>query len=116
MFNSIHPLTEDLDRIVRTTDSLWKTLQNQRIFITGGTGFFGCWLLESFVWAVKKFNLNTTATVLTRNISHFEKKSSYLFNQPSLKFYEGDVKNFKFFANQFDHVIHAATDIDDKTT
>lgn len=105
-----NPLSNDLDYILKHTVSLWEELRDQRIFITGGTGFFGCWLLESFVWANQKLNLNANAFVLTRNISAFAKNYLHLIEQPSLHFYEGDVRSFEFPQGEFSHIIHAATD------
>jgi len=103
-------LESDLTHIFNNTFSLWENLRNQRIFITGGTGFFGCWLLESFVWANTKLKLNATAVVLTRNVAQFEEKCPHLVGEPSLVFHEGDVRDFTFPSGLFSHVIHAATE------
>ncbi|WP_347252317.1 NAD-dependent epimerase/dehydratase family protein [Legionella sp.] len=109
-----NPLANDLDYILNQTAPLWEELRNQRIFITGGTGFFGCWLLESFLWINKKLDLNAEIFVLTRNIDNFANKYPYLYCQPSLNFCEGDVRNFTYPSGYFSHIIHAATDTNAK--
>ena len=70
-----NPLHEDLDHILVHTSDLWEELRNKKIFITGGTGFFGCWLLESLIWANDKLGINADAVVLTRDYNAFHKKS-----------------------------------------
>lgn len=54
-------LTNDLNHILAHTKTLWEELRGQRIFITGGTGVFGCWLLESFIWANDQLDLKASA-------------------------------------------------------
>ena len=63
----MNPLAQDLDHILAHTEGLWEELRDRRIFITGGTGFIGCWLLESFLWANRKLSLGAEAVVLTRD-------------------------------------------------
>lgn len=103
-------LAEDLDHILTHTKGLWEELRNQRIFITGGTGFFGSWLLESFAWANEKLHLNAEALVLTRDYDVFLKKAPHLATNPPIKFYVGDVRDFKFPDGAFSHIIHAAAE------
>ena len=49
------------------TDPLWERLSNCRIFITGGTGLFGHWLLDSLTDANFRLNLKIDVIVLSRN-------------------------------------------------
>jgi dTDP-glucose 4,6-dehydratase len=105
-----NPLKADLDHILTHTRDLWEELRGQRIFITGGTGFFGCWLLESFAWANDKLHLNAEALVLTRDYEAFLKKAPHLATNPAIKFHIGDVRDFEFPQGQFPFVIHSATE------
>ncbi|MFA5960804.1 MAG: NAD(P)-dependent oxidoreductase [Tatlockia sp.] len=106
----MNPLAQDLDYILNHTHALWEELRQERIFITGGTGFFGCWFLETFFWVNRKLGLNASITVLTRNREKFLAKYPHFAREPSLHCHEGDVRNFVFPKNQFAYVIHAATD------
>lgn len=106
-----NPLAEDLDFILNSTAALWEEMRGANLFITGGTGFFGCWILESFLWANEKLNLRASATILTRNPAAFEKKAAHLARNPAINFITGDIGSFEFPENNFDFIIHAATDV-----
>jgi len=98
----------DLDHILAHTDL--SSLRGQRIFITGGTGFFGCWLLESFLHANRALNLNAQATVLTRNPAAFAQKAPHLASDAAITLLAGDVKSYAFPTAHHEFIIHAATD------
>jgi nucleoside-diphosphate-sugar epimerase len=105
-----NPLSDDLDHILAHTQDLWNEFRNQRIFITGGTGFFGCWLLESLAWANDKLGLNSSALVLTRNPDRFRKKAPHLAAHPAINFHVGDVKDFDFPTGNFSYIVHASNE------
>ena len=105
-----NPLTTDLDHVLDHTRGLWEELRGEQIFITGGTGFFGCWLLESLLWANEKLNLNAHAAVLTRSPDSFKIKAPHLAGNEAVTLIKGDVRTFDFPTGTFHYVIHAATD------
>jgi nucleoside-diphosphate-sugar epimerase len=100
----------DLELMLNETRSLWEEMRDQRIFLTGGTGFFGCWLLESFAYINSELRLNAKATVLTRDPVAFAKKCPHLASNPSVSYIVGDVRSFVFPDGEFKYVIHAATE------
>jgi nucleoside-diphosphate-sugar epimerase len=115
-----NPLAADLDHILQHTEGLWEPLRGQDIFVTGGTGFFGRWLLESFAHVNDSLGLGARMFVLTRNPESFAARAPHLGKHPALVFVRGDVRTFTA-ANvrsrlgskgpaQFGFVIHAATE------
>jgi len=107
---NMNPLASDLDHVLEHTRDLWDEMRGERIFITGGTGFFGCWLLESFLWANERLALDSRAVVLTRKPDAFRQKAPHLAGNPALTLVTGDVRTFDYPAGHFSHVIHAATE------
>jgi nucleoside-diphosphate-sugar epimerase len=105
-----NPLADDLDHVLSHTVGLWEELRGGRLFITGGTGFFGCWLLESFAWANDRLGLGAEAVVLTRDPAAFARKAPRIASRPDVCLHAGDVRSFAFPEANFTHVIHAATE------
>ncbi len=105
-------IAADCDHVLDQTRDLWAEFNGKRLFLTGGTGFFGCWLLASLTRAIDVLGLDTKAVVLTRNPNGFKRKAPYLASHPSVALYAGDVRSFPFPTGKFSHVIHAATDAD----
>ena len=100
---------EDIQPILSQTAGLWDGLRGRCLFLTGATGFFGCWLLESFLAANEVFKLGCEATVLTRDPDRFAAKAPHLASHPAIKLLQGDVTDFEFPSGEFSHIIHAAT-------
>lgn len=100
----------DLDLVLAATEGLWDELRGQRLFITGGTGFFGCWLLESFAHINKVKSLGARATILSRDPHAFAAKCPHLAANPAIQLLAGDVRTFAFPSGGFRYIIHAATD------
>jgi len=107
---SLPPLPkEDLEHVLTHTRTLWEQLRGGRIFITGATGFFGTWLLESFAHVNEKLGLGAELVGLSRNPEAFYEKVPHLAEESSITLYRGDVRDFKFPEGAFTHVIHAGT-------
>lgn len=100
----------DLDHILAHTADLWSALDGKRLFITGGTGFFGIWLLESLRHARRTLGIDLQATVLSRSPESFLQRFPEFGAEPAIQWLSGDVRHFAFPAGHFDCVIHAATE------
>ena len=103
-------LRHDLEQVVDATADVWRRLDGARLFITGGTGFIGCWMLETLIHARQSLQVDVRATVLTRDAARFARKAPHLADAPGIELLEGDVLDFPSPPGRFTHVIHAATE------
>ncbi|QOF79245.1 NAD-dependent epimerase/dehydratase family protein [Variovorax sp. 38R] len=91
-----------------TSDKVWDGLRGQAVFMTGGTGFVGKWLLECLLHADRRMELGLALTVLTREPDRFARSSAHLANASAVRLVQGDIVDFEFPAGVFSSVIHAA--------
>jgi len=106
-----HPIiAADVAAVLSRSRSLWPDLENAAVFITGATGFFGIWLLETLLAANREFSLNCRVLGLSRDPARFARKAHHLATDPAVSWIEADVRDFAFPAGPVTHVIHAATE------
>ncbi len=101
---------QDLELILEHTAPLWGEVRGQRFLLTGGTGFFGCWLVESFCFVNHVLGLGAEATILTRNPQAFAQKCPHLASDSAVTLQAGDVRSFSFPDGEYSYIVHAATE------
>lgn len=106
---------EDLEHIFYNSQDVWESFREKSIFLTGGTGFFGKWILESFIYVNEKLALNARLTTLSRDPESFLKEFSFYNDySSSVRFVKGDILSFDFnLEDEFQYIIHAATSSDE---
>lgn len=103
-------IAADIARLLARTPSLWEPFRSASLFISGGTGFFGVWLLEAILAANRERSLGCRVMVLSRDPARFAGKAPHLAADPAVSFVEGDVRSFRFPDGPITHLIHAATE------
>jgi nucleoside-diphosphate-sugar epimerase len=104
-------LAPDLDAVLERNADDFATLRGARLFISGGTGFVGSWLLETFAWANRRLALDASAVVLTRKPDAFATAAPHLLCDPAISFRRGDVRATSSIWGTFDVAVHAATTV-----
>jgi len=101
----------DLEHVLRYTQGHWDELRGGRLFVTGGTGFFGRWMVESFLEANDQLGLGAEAVLLTRNPQGFVDVAPHVVGHRAVTLQAGDVRTFDYPTVDFTHVLHLATEI-----
>lgn len=101
---------EDLNLIANKLARDFAFFKNKKIFLTGGTGFFGKWILEAFLFLNNQHSLNISVSILSRTPDKFKMLHPHIVEHDNFFFIKGDIKNFQDHTECYDLIIHAATD------
>lgn len=114
MYNRINDYSlfrEDLDHIVGHIDHISNDLRGAHLFITGGTGFFGIWLLESLLYANSRLKLDLNLTVLSRDPARFLASTGrHLADRQPINWIAGSLTGFDPAAASYSHILHLASE------
>jgi len=83
----------------------WQALHGARLLVTGATGFFGSWLLETLAHARRHQGLDLKVAFLGRNPQTFLAARPHLVGFTAI---QGDIRTFRL-EHTFTHVLHGAT-------
>ena len=97
----------DAEAVLRAVPEL-ERLRNRRLLLTGGTGFLGCWLLETLAALNDAGDPPCRVYLPTRDIPAFAARAPHLAARPEFVTMPGDVASFAYPDEGCDYVIHAA--------
>ena len=104
---------EDLDLVLSLTAPFWSQFGGSRVFITGGTGFIGAWLLQVLQRANDQLHSKLELVVLTRDAGCARQQSPKTFARADTQLVCGDVSHFATPLGPLDLCIHAAAGVGD---
>ena len=100
----------DIDDILRVSATDLAALRGKNLFLTGGTGFFGKWLLAALLHANAEMDLPLEIVALSRDPGAFVTKHPEMEGAGGITFLRGDVADFITSEEKFDFIIHGAAD------
>lgn len=107
---------EDLDLVLSLTPGFWDHYRDARIFVTGGTGFVGSWLLEVVQHANAVLGCGIDLVVLSRDPQRARARLPHIFSAANVTLFVGNVETFEARPGRLDLCIHAAADVADTTS
>jgi len=101
-------LDEDLVFLSNYSNTIWRKLHDKKIFITGGSGFFGRNFISALYFVEELFDYNFSVTCLTRNKEKFLENLNYYSSKKNYEIVEGNLNKLNKIKNKYDILIHLA--------
>lgn len=92
----------------------FSVLDNQSIFVTGGTGFMGKWIAEMVSYINEIRAINIKLYLLGRDVSKFKEEVPHLANKKFITLVEQDVRYLHDLPTDVNYIIHAAGSPDNR--
>lgn len=102
---------EDLEYITNQEFIQWRRLQNKTVFITGGTGLIGFYVINSLLFYNRLYHANIRVVALVRNYAKARDqfKSQLNENPDMLTFVEGAIEDIPAVGMEINYILHAAS-------
>lgn len=108
MKRAIALVRADAEAVLEGNAGQFDALRGQHIFISGGTGFLGAWLLELAAVLNQRYAFGLNITVLSRNAQRFAAKWPHLGQLEWIRFQDGDIRHLVDLPRDTRFIIHAA--------
>lgn len=105
--------TPDLDLVLSLTPEFWSRFGGGRVFVTGGTGFIGSWLVQVVQRANDVLGSQMELVILSRDPERARQVAPKIYVRSDTRLVAGDVSRFTADVGHLDLCIHAATDVGD---
>lgn len=110
------PLGLDLDTALESAEDDLRALAGGRVFVTGGSGFVGSWLLELLAWGAARLDLDLHVVTLSRHPDAWAARMPHLARSPVISPIPGDARSFAFPDGEFAAVVLGAASSDNAWT
>jgi nucleoside-diphosphate-sugar epimerase len=107
-------ITEDCQLVTSGRISLLEPLINEKVLITGGTGFIGTWLAEIITYLNDNFDFNTHLYLLSTRARALHERAPHIASRKDVTLIERDVRNLTDISNEVSWIIHAAASPDSR--
>lgn len=103
-------ISQDVDLLIRRSGINVESLRGKTVLITGGTGFFGVWMVSSLISIKRCLAGDLRLIVLSRSPERFLQAHADQHFDRMVEFVQGDVRDFKLDrAQRVTHLVHMAT-------
>jgi UDP-glucuronate decarboxylase len=104
-----YDIASDVAIMVQRSGLNLQSLRGKRVLITGGTGFFGVWLLSALSFIKRSLGGEFHIYVITRSSANVFKNAAWSGFLAEVELIQGDVRDVKFLADGITHLVHMAT-------
>lgn len=104
-----HEISEDVALAIQRSGANFSSLRGKSILVTGGTGFFGVWMLTALGQIIEALEGDLKVVVITRDSRNFLRRKPQFNQSECLRFLDGDIRSIDLKGRKFSHLIHMAT-------
>ena len=98
----------DAESVLASRTEQLSPLAGGHVFVSGGTGFLGAWLLELIAVLNERHSFGLRVTVFSRNARAFAAGCPHLGNHSWVRFVDGDIRYLAELPRETRYIVHAA--------